>query len=47
VGNVAGRCIAHHDHAQADIGQVEEVLGERVRQAHATVRGGLARQHPA
>ena len=46
VGDIAGDdVIAHDDHAQADIRQVEQALGKGERQAHATVRGGVARQH--
>ena len=37
--------VAHHDHAHAHLGQVEELLGEPVRQADAAVRCRLARQH--
>ncbi len=37
--------VAHDDHAQADIRQREELLGERVWQAYAPVRRRLARQH--
>ena len=44
--NLAGRdVVAHDDHAQADVGQTEQPLGEGDGQAHAAVRGRMARQH--
>jgi hypothetical protein len=36
--------VAHDQHAHADVGQVEQALGEVHRHAHAAVRSGIARQ---
>ena len=40
-----GHVVAHDDHAHAGLGQVEQLLGEPVGHADATMRGGASRQH--